>query len=36
MLTIIYRMEHRAPSREARENTQDAEGVYNPIGGTTI
>jgi hypothetical protein len=24
------------PNGEARESTQGAEGVYNPIGGTTI
>jgi hypothetical protein len=28
--------EHRAPNGGVRESTQDAEGVYNPIGGTTI
>ena len=36
MLTVIYWMEHRAPNGEARESTQGAEGVCNPIGGTTI
>jgi hypothetical protein len=36
MLTVIYRMEHRAPSGGARENTQGAEGVCNLIGGITI
>jgi hypothetical protein len=36
MLTVIYRMEHRAPSGGARETTQGDEGVYNLIGGTTI
>jgi hypothetical protein len=36
MLTVIYWMEHRAPNGGARESTQGAEGVYNPIGGTTI
>jgi hypothetical protein len=36
MLTVIYRMEHRAPNGGATENTQEAEGVCNPIGGTTI
>ena len=36
MLTIIYRMEHRATNVGARESTQGAEGVCNPIGGTTI
>ena len=36
MLTIIYRMEHRDPNGGARESTQGAEGVCNPIGGTTI
>jgi hypothetical protein len=28
-------MEHRAPNGGARESTQGAERVYNPIGGTT-
>jgi hypothetical protein len=27
---------HRVPSGGARESTQGAEGVCNPIGGTTI
>jgi hypothetical protein len=37
MLTVIYKMEHRAPNGEARESTQGgAEGVCNPIRGTTI
>jgi hypothetical protein len=36
MLTVIYRMEHRALNGRARESTQEAEGVCNPIGGTTI
>jgi hypothetical protein len=36
MLTVIYKMEKRAPNREARESTQGAEGVCKPIGGTTI
>jgi hypothetical protein len=36
MLTVIYRMQHRAPNGGARESTQGAEGVYNPIGRTTI
>jgi hypothetical protein len=34
--SVIYWMEHRAPSGGAREGTQGAEGVCNPIGGTTI
>jgi hypothetical protein len=29
-------MDHRAPSGGARESTQGAKGVCNPIGGTTI
>jgi hypothetical protein len=29
-------MEHRTHNGEARESTQGAEGVCNPIGGTTI
>jgi len=36
MLTVRYWMEHRAPNGGARESTQGAEGVCNPIGGTTI
>jgi hypothetical protein len=36
MLTVIYRMEHRAPNGGARESTQGAEGVCKPIDGTTI
>ena len=36
MLTVIYKMEHRVPNGEARESTQGAEGVCNPIGRTTI
>ena len=36
MLTIIYWMEHRAPNGGARESTQGAKGVCNPVGGTTI
>ena len=33
---VIYWMEHRAPNERARESTQGAEGVCNPIRGTTI
>jgi hypothetical protein len=29
-------MEHRAPNGKARESTQGAGGICNPIGGTTI
>jgi hypothetical protein len=36
MLTVIYRMEHRAPSGGVRESTQGVEGVCNPIGGKTL
>jgi hypothetical protein len=36
MLTVIYWMEHRAPSEGPRESTHGANGVCNPIGGTTI
>jgi hypothetical protein len=38
MLTVIYWMEHRhrAPNGGARESTQGAKGICNPIGGTTI
>ena len=33
MLTVIYWMEHRALKDGARESTQGAKGVGNPIGG---
>jgi hypothetical protein len=36
MLTVIYKIEHRAPNEGARESTQGAEEVCNPIGETTI
>jgi hypothetical protein len=36
MLTVIYKMEHRAPNGGARESIQGAEEVCNPIDGTTI
>jgi hypothetical protein len=36
MLIVIYKMEQQGPNGEARESTQGAEGVCNPIGGTTI
>jgi hypothetical protein len=36
LLTVSYWMEHRAPNGGARESTLGAEGVCNPIGGTTI
>ena len=36
VFTVIYRVEHTAPNGGARESTQGAEGVCNPIGGTTI
>ena len=29
-------MDHRAPSGGARESTQGAKGICNPIGGTTL
>jgi hypothetical protein len=34
MLTVLYWMEHRAPNERARESTQGAKGVCNPIGRT--
>jgi hypothetical protein len=34
MLTVFYWMKCRAPKEEARENTQGAKGVGNPIGST--
>jgi hypothetical protein len=36
MLTVSYWMDHRAPNGGARESTQGAKGICNPIGGTTI
>jgi hypothetical protein len=36
ILTVSYWMDHRAPNAGARENTQGAKGICNPIGGTTI
>jgi hypothetical protein len=36
MFTVSYWMEHRAPNGGARESTQGAKGICNPIGGTTI
>jgi hypothetical protein len=36
MLTISYWMEHRAPNGGARESNQEAKGICNPIGGTTL
>ena len=32
--SVIYKMEHRAPNGRARESTQGAKGICNPIGGT--
>jgi hypothetical protein len=34
MLTVIHWTEYRVPNEGARERTQGAEGVCNPIGGT--
>jgi hypothetical protein len=34
MLTVIYKMNHRASNGESRESTQEAERVCNPIRGT--
>jgi hypothetical protein len=36
VLTVISWMEHSAPNEGARESTQGAKGVGNPIEGTTI
>jgi hypothetical protein len=36
MLTVSYWMDHRAPSGGARESTEGAKGICNPIGETTI
>jgi hypothetical protein len=36
MLAVNHRTEHRDPNGGAKERTEGAEGVYNPIGKTTI
>ena len=36
ILAAIYWTEHRAPNEGARESMQGAEGVWSPIGRTTI
>jgi hypothetical protein len=36
MFTVSYWMDHRAPNGGAREITQVAKGICNPIGGTVI
>jgi hypothetical protein len=36
ILIVSYWMEHRAPNGGAKESTQGAKGICNPIGGTTI
>jgi hypothetical protein len=36
MLTVSYWIDHRAPNGGARESTQGAKGICNPIGGTTL
>jgi hypothetical protein len=36
MVTVSYWMEHKSPNGGARESTQGAKEVFNPIGGTTI
>ena len=36
MLTVSYWMDHRAPNGGARESSQGANGICNPIGGTII
>jgi hypothetical protein len=36
LLTVSYWMDHRAPNGGARESTQGAKEICNPIGGTTI
>ena len=33
MLTVSYWMDHRAPNGGAKESTQGAGGMCNPIGG---
>ena len=36
MLTVSYWMDHMATNGGARESTQGAKGICNPIGGTTL
>ena len=36
MLTVSYWMDHSASNEGARESTQGAKGICNPIGGTTL
>jgi hypothetical protein len=36
MLTVSYWMGHRAPNGGARESTQGAKGICNPIGRKTL
>jgi hypothetical protein len=36
MFTVGYWMDHMAPNEGARENTKEAKGICNPIGGTTL
>ena len=36
MLTVSYWMDHRASNDGAKESTQGAKGICNPIGGTTL
>jgi hypothetical protein len=35
-LRTIHWTEHRVSNEEARESTQEVEGICSPIGGTTI
>jgi hypothetical protein len=35
-MPVSYWMDHGFPNGEARESTQGAKGICNPIGGTTI
>jgi hypothetical protein len=34
--SVSYWMDRRAPKGGARESTQEAKGICNPIGGTTL
>jgi hypothetical protein len=36
MLTVSYWMDHRPPNGGARERTQGAKGICNPIGATAL
>jgi hypothetical protein len=36
MLTVIHWAEYKVPNEVARKRSQEVEGVYSPIGETTM